>query len=96
MGNAHHLEFGHFFFKVILGCAHFLDLGRFEYDNAYECEYGSGSRGWHWQLVASVAQQQEAAQKKYRNVPTKGYPPAIVVDFAFIEKPIGLRPPATS
>jgi hypothetical protein len=57
VGGRYPLEFGHISIKVILDCAHFLEFGRFEYDNADE--YGTRSRGWHWQLVASVAQQQE-------------------------------------
>jgi len=31
---------------VILDCAHFLDLGRFEYDNEYEYDYDYGTRWW--------------------------------------------------
>jgi hypothetical protein len=35
--------FGHFFIKLIHNCAHFLDLGHLEYDNAYGTR---GRVGW--------------------------------------------------
>jgi hypothetical protein len=41
------LEFGHYFIKVILDCAHFLDMCRFEHDNDNEYEYEArGHVGW--------------------------------------------------
>jgi hypothetical protein len=54
-------------------------------------------RGWHWQLVASVAQQQEAGRKivmcaNGRSVSML----SAVVGPAFNGKPPGLRPLATS
>jgi hypothetical protein len=45
-GHRPPLWFGHFFIKLILNCAHFLDLGHLEYDNN-ACGHGTRGRvGW--------------------------------------------------
>jgi hypothetical protein len=43
---------GHFFIKVILDCTHFSDVGRFEYDNAYEQRH-RGRVGWALPTIIS-------------------------------------------
>jgi hypothetical protein len=48
----------------------------------------------HWQLVASVAQQQEASPKSAICADESSDPLSVVAYLTFCGKPLGLRPPA--